>query len=102
MEPCWGSGPPGSARFLAGLAIALAGRGGLLGGGGAFGGGAGRGGLTPQLAPLLARHLRVGLAPAASRLVAAAGLLVNRRPGPALRFVLGDASLLVALFDVFG
>jgi hypothetical protein len=46
--------------------------------------------------------MRVGLAAAGARFVAAVGLLVHCGPGPTLGFVLRHATLLVALLDVLG
>jgi hypothetical protein len=52
--------------------------------------------------PLLARHVGVGDTPLAARLVSAAGLLVHSGSGTRGGFLLRDAALLVAFFDVLG
>src|SRR5262249_33814481 len=100
-----GPSRPKSGRLLrAGLRfpVPLAGRGGLLRRGRALRRGARRRGGPALLAAPLAGDVRVGLAAAAARLVAAARLLVDRRPGAALGLPLGDAAALVPLGDVLG
>src|SRR5438309_6837509 len=58
--------------------------------------------LAANLPALARRGVRFGLAVSRSRLLAAAGLLVDGSPGPALGFLLRGAAFLVALGDMFG
>src|SRR6266566_6235500 len=86
--------------------LPLAGRGGLLGRTGSLRGRPARGCLAAARAADPAATFRgyvgVGNTAARAALVAAAGLLVDRRPGTPLGFLLGDAAILLALFDMFG
>src|SRR2546423_650077 len=91
-----------SSRIRPGLTAPRARGGGLLGRGRALSGRPGRGRGAAQFAALVAGGVRLLLAPAGAGLLAAARLLVDRRPGPALRLPLGDAPALVALLDVLG
>src|SRR5689334_10680856 len=60
-------------------------------------------GLTAALAARVRSRMAGLLAPAGpAGLLAAAIVLVHGRPGPALGFLLGDATLLIALGDVIG
>src|SRR5438270_47085 len=94
--------PRGLARRRPFRRVALARCRGLFRGARARRRGPARGRLAADAAATFRRDVGVGDAAAGAALVAAAGFLVDRRPGPPLGFLSGRAARLITLLDMFG